>query len=105
MFGVRPKININAINDELKKGQAVLVDVREYDEWRTGHAAGAIHLSVNRIAAGELPTKDTNQKIYTYCASGGRSGSSAQILNKKGYEVINIGGISSWRSAGGKIEA
>lgn len=99
-----PKIDINALNDELKKGQAALVDVREDDEWRTGHAVGAMHLSVNRIAAGELPTQDTDKKIYTYCASGGRSASAAQILKKKGYEVINIGALSSWQSAGGKIE-
>lgn len=104
MFGFGPKIDIDTFNDEIKKGKAVLVDVREEDEWRTGHAVGAMHLSVNRIAAGELPTQNTDTKIYAYCASGGRSGSAAQILKKKGYKVINIGGLSSWRSAGGRIE-
>ena len=72
----------------------MLVDVREADEWCAGHAACAMHLSVNAVAAGAVPTEDTRQKIYTYCASGGRAVLSGKALREMGYEcVYNLGGF------------
>lgn len=104
MFGFGPSIDVKKISEELKERSALLVDVREDDEWNSGHAAGALHLSLGRLSDGELPTEDTDKKLYVYCASGGRSGMAKQILSAKGFEVENIGGLSSWRSAGGAIE-
>lgn len=101
MFGARPKLNVTQISDDVKNGSAILVDVRRDDEWEAGHAAGAMHLSVDRITRGEVPTKDTSKKIYLYCASGGRSGMATQVLKQKGYNAENIGGFGAWRSAGG----
>lgn len=92
------------ISEELDNGTALLVDVRGDDEWQSGHAAGAMHLTVDRISRGEVPTEDTSKKIYFYCASGGRSNIATKTLKQKGYDAENIGGISSWRSAGGKIQ-
>ena len=104
MFGFGPKIDVEEIQEELEDGTALLVDVRGDDEWLSGHAVGALHLWLDRISDGDVPTKDTSKKLYVYCASGGRSGVAAQILKQKGYLVENIGGLSSWRSAGGAIE-
>ena len=104
MFGFGPKIDVEEIQEELEDGTALLVDVRGDDEWLSGHAVGALHLSLDRISDGDVPTKDTSKKLYVYCASGGRSGVAAQILKQKGFTVENIGGLSSWRSAGGAIE-
>lgn len=104
MFGMGKKIDATEISEEMKDGKALLVDVRGDDEWHGGHAKGAMHLSVDRIMRGELPTKDTSTKLYVYCASGGRAGMAAKYLKGKGFEVENLGGLSSWRSAGGKVE-
>lgn len=104
MFGFKQKIDARQISEELSNGTALLVDVRGDDEWRAGHAVGAMHLTVDRISNGEVPTEDTFKKIYLYCASGGRSSVATKTLKQKGYDAENIGGVSSWRSAGGKIQ-
>lgn len=104
MFGMGKKIDAAGITKDVQAGQAVLVDVRGDDEWRSGHAKGAIHLSVDRIMAGELPVKGTDTKVYLYCASGGRAGMAANALKAKGFTAENLGGLSAWRSAGGSVE-
>lgn len=104
MFGMKKRVDADEVSQEIASGKAILVDVRGGDEWSSGHAKGAVHLSVDRIARGELPTKDTEKKLYVYCASGGRSSMAAKHLKSKGFEVENIGGLSAWRSAGGEIE-
>lgn len=103
MFGFGQKADAQQISEELKNGTALLVDVRGDDEWGSGHAAGAMHLSLDRITRGEIPTKDTSKKVYLYCASGGRSSLATKALKQKGYDAENIGGLSRWRSGGGKI--
>ncbi len=104
MFGFGPSIDVDKISKEISENTALLLDVREDDEWESGHAAGAIHFSLGRLSEGEVPTKDTEKKLYVYCASGGRSGVAEQTLSAKGFTVDNIGGLSNWRSAGGKTE-
>lgn len=104
MFGMGKKVNADEITKDLNAGSALLVDVRGDDEWNSGHAKGAMHLSVDRIRNGELPTKDTSKKLYLYCASGGRAGIAANYLKNKGFQTENIGGLSSWRNSGGSVE-
>ncbi|MHB1086290.1 MAG: rhodanese-like domain-containing protein [Minisyncoccota bacterium] len=104
MFGFGPKIDVNRIRNEVESGVALLIDVRSDDEWKSGHASGATHISVDRISRGEVPTKDTSKKVYAYCASGGRSDIATRILRQRGYDVENIGGLSGWQSAGGLLE-
>ncbi len=79
---------------------AVLLDVREDDEWRRGHAAGARH-----IPMGEVPTRlgeiDPAAKLYVICHVGGRSQRVAQYLQRNGYQPINVcGGMLAWANAG-----
>ena len=105
MFGFGKNFDAKEITKEIENGDAYLVDVRENDEWDNLHAKGALHLSVGRIMNGELPTKDTSKKLYLYCASGGRASMAASKLEAAGYEVENLGGLSSWRSAGGATES
>lgn len=104
MFGMGKKIDAAEITKEMQDGKALLVDVRGDDEWNGGHAKDAMHLSVDRIMQGELPTRDTSTKLYLYCASGGRAGMAANYLKDKGFDVENLGGLSGWRRAGGKVE-
>lgn len=105
MFGMGKKIDISAINTEIEEDTAYLVDVRGNDEWDSGHAAGALHLSVERIMSGAVPTKDKTKKLYLYCASGARSSMAASKLKSSGYVVENIGSISGWKSAGGAVKS
>lgn len=104
MFGMGKKIDTKAIAEEIKEGKAVLVDVRGTGEWQSGHAKDAMHISIDRIMGGDVPTKDKNKTVYLYCQSGGRASMAAQHLKSRGYTVENLGGLNAWRSAGGAVE-
>ncbi|HEY1842438.1 MAG TPA: rhodanese-like domain-containing protein [Mycobacterium sp.] len=79
---------------------AVLLDVREDDEWSRGHAADARH-----IPMGEVPARfdeiDRSATLYVVCKAGGRSAKVAQLLAQHGYEPINVnGGMLAWAESG-----
>ena len=79
---------------------AVLLDVREPDEWAAGHVDGAVHVPLSDVPArlGELPEADP---LYIICRSGNRSGRAAQWLNAQGVESVNVaGGMQAWAAAG-----
>lgn len=77
---------------------ALLVDVREADEFQSGHIPGAVNEPLSEIARTSLP-KD--KPLYLYCLRGTRSKRAAGILKQMGYTAKSIGGISSYK---GKIE-
>jgi len=81
---------------------AVLLDVREPDEYAAGHIPGSVNLPLSSISAASkrVPKKDT--PLFVYCLSGNRSGSAIGALKSMGYtNLTNIGGIRGWR---GEIE-
>lgn len=79
---------------------ALLLDVRESQEWRAGHAPEARHLVLSQLQdhLSELPTR---RPIVTVCRSGRRSVMAAQLLTRHGYTVSNLaGGMHAWARAG-----
>jgi rhodanese-related sulfurtransferase len=93
---------MDIVNDVVS-GAAQLLDVRTKEEWKAGHAAGAMHISLNHLMTGYVGDLEPDLPIYIYCASGARAGSAASYLKRQGYEATNIGGLSMWQSLGGKI--
>ncbi|MFS1305072.1 rhodanese-like domain-containing protein [Streptosporangium longisporum] len=90
-----PEVEVQAVPDD-----AFLLDVRENDEWRAGHAPGAVHIPMGELQArvGEVP-KDA--PVYVVCRVGGRSASATAWLNHGGWNAINVeGGMRSWDFAG-----
>ena len=82
---------------------AMLIDVRESHEYRSGHAPGAKHISVQVIERrlGEIPKE---REIIVVCQSGMRSQRAADILSRNGYKVLNVsGGMIGWQRAGQKV--
>lgn len=73
---------------------AILVDVREADEFATGHIPGAVNAPLSTISNTTLP-KDA--PLFLYCLRGSRSKRAAGILKKMGYTVKSIGGISGYK--------
>ena len=73
---------------------AILVDVREADEFATGHIPGAVNAPLSTIGNTTLP-KDA--PLFLYCLRGSRSKRAAGILKKMGYTVKSIGGISGYK--------
>lgn len=78
----------------------VILDVREQDEYDSGHIKGAVLLpvgSINEDTAKEvIPEKDTI--VLVYCRSGNRSKTASQVLVDLGYtNVYEFGGIITWQ--------
>jgi rhodanese-related sulfurtransferase len=95
-----PTITAQAAQDLLRDRRALLVDVRESFEWRSGHAPSARHIPLATLGrrASELPT---NRPIVTVCHSGLRSARAAAMLARQGHEVYNLrGGMRAWTQAG-----
>ena len=88
---------------EAQDAGAMLIDVRESSEYRSGHAPGARHISVQIIERrlGEIPKE---RQIIVVCQSGMRSQRAAEILSSNGYQVLNVsGGMIGWQRAGLKV--
>ena len=84
---------------ELQKSGAVLLDVREDEEWDAGHAPGAVHVPLGRLV--EATSRFQGQDVLAVCRSGARSGRAAMVLAAAGVNVRNVaGGMSSWFAAG-----
>jgi rhodanese-related sulfurtransferase len=77
---------------------AVLLDVREDDEWRAGRAPGAVHIPMHQVAPDTLPP---GRPIYCICRSGNRSGRVAEMLAASRVDAYNVvGGMVAWQGAG-----
>ena len=84
-------------------GDAVLIDVREDDDWREDHAKGAKHLNRGVIELEiEEQVPDLKTPIICYCGGGSRSALVAESLQKMGYENVRslTGGFRAWKEAG-----
>lgn len=83
---------LEMVKKNLKDGKAVLVDVREADEWKDGHLKDAKHIALSDLKKGipadELKkTLPAGSVVYLHCASGKRCLAAADILKKEGYDV------------------
>ncbi len=86
-----------------KSGQAIIVDVREKDEWDEEHIRDAIHMSRGTIELDiEEKVPDSNAMIICHCGGGGRSALAAESLQKMGYKNVRsmAGGFKAWKAAG-----
>jgi rhodanese-related sulfurtransferase len=80
-----------------------LIDVREDDEWRAGHAQGAEHLGkgvIERDVVSRVPEK--SEELVLYCGGGFRSALAADALQKMGYTNVKslAGGWRAWLEKG-----
>jgi rhodanese-related sulfurtransferase len=78
---------------------ALLLDVREPDEWEAGHAPAARHIPMREVPAhlDELPR---DRRIVAICRSGGRSHAVAEALIGVGFDAVNAaGGMQAWEAS------
>ncbi len=96
-----------AVREQLGNG-AVVVDVREPEEWGAGHIPGAKHVPKSYLESrieGAVP--DRSQHVILYCQSGNRSAWAARtLLEDLGYENVEsmTGGITLWKDRGYEVE-
>ncbi|HSK51778.1 MAG TPA: rhodanese-like domain-containing protein [Clostridia bacterium] len=89
----------------LRDAGALMLDVREPDEWAQGHVPGATLIPLGELAArtGELPR---DRDIVVICRSGNRSAQGRDILLAAGFGSVTSvgGGIAAWSAAGLPVE-
>src|SRR5215211_1952874 len=96
------EVSVAETRDRIDAG-AILIDVREDNEWQAGHAANAVHLGrgvIERDIVQAFPDKST--ELVLYCGGGYRSALAADNLQKMGYTNVwsMDGGIRGWRERG-----
>ncbi len=106
---IMPNINEISVAETLGKVKngAVLIDVREDNEFNDSHAKSAAHIGrgvIERDIVHQFPDKDT--ELVLYCGGGYRSALAADNLGKMGYKnVLSMrGGWTAWKEAGAPIE-
>ena len=99
-----PDVPVSDLSDD-----AVVLDIREQDEWDRGHAPTAVHIPMSELPArvDELvPFLDADEPLVITCRSGGRVQRVMPWLAQQGYEVANMaGGMRAWHAAGKPMEA
>lgn len=86
---------------------AVLIDVREDNEWDAGHARGAIHIGRGVIERDMVQTvPDKASELILYCGGGYRSALAVDSLQKMGYTNVRsmAGGWTAWQEAEAPVE-
>ncbi|KGM14208.1 rhodanese-like domain-containing protein [Cellulomonas bogoriensis] len=88
---------------EMVRDGAVVLDVRERAEWKTGHAPHAVHVPLGDIA--KAPGRlGKDRPVVVMCASGMRSRTAAKHLRDAGLTATSLsGGIGAWQAAGGAV--
>jgi rhodanese-related sulfurtransferase len=102
-----PKVRVSDVAND-----AIILDVREPDEWAAGHAPGAIHIPLgelpDRLAElaeltelSDVPADAGGGTLAVTCRGGGRSSRAVAWLTQQGYDVANLdGGMKAWQEAG-----
>jgi len=91
----------------INRERAVVVDVREPEEFATGHAAGSRNVPLNQLEE-KLPSavKNKSLPVLLMCATGARAQRAVAIARKLGYEQAQAvaGGLKSWKEANLPVE-
>ena len=90
--------NINEGLQEYRETEnAVLIDVREPDEYAGGHIPGSLNVPLSSADLITSAVEDKETPIFAYCLSGARSSQAASLFKRQGYKnVTNIGGINGY---------
>lgn len=102
--GLRTESYRSATPTELRKridaGDVTLIDVRAATEFQAGHIAGAEHHFLGKLLRG-LDRVRNDKPVVAQCLAGGRSAIAASILQRGGFDVVNMqGGYQAWVDAG-----
>ena len=97
--GSYQQISQETAKEMMDSQEVIILDVREQEEYDSGHIPGAVLLPVGTIdedsAAQVIPHKDST--LLVYCRSGNRSKTASAALAALGYtNIYEFGGINTW---------
>jgi rhodanese-related sulfurtransferase len=95
-----------------KKGNALIIDVREPEEYRSGYIPGAVNIPRGKLEFNIWPyvgypdKLDTSRTLYIYCATAARSALATETLTQLGFKnayLVNMQ-LEDWKKAGYPLE-
>ena len=85
------------LKDYYTQQAAILIDVRQPDEYEKGHIPGARSIPLQKLRDFSLEVTDKDTPIYVYCLSGARSARAVRALRGVGFTAVtDLGGINSY---------
>ncbi|WP_438317927.1 rhodanese-like domain-containing protein [Sporosarcina sp. FA9] len=82
---------------QLQDDGAVVLDVREVEEFEEGHIIGAVNAPLSKLKTGDRSVLDKKKSYIVICRSGSRSKEASALLIDDGYDLVNVSeGMSSW---------
>jgi hydroxyacylglutathione hydrolase len=88
------------LQPRIDAGQVTLFDVRSATEFDAGHIAQAEHHFLGTLLQ-EVGSLRRDKPVVTQCLGGGRAAIAASLLQRAGFEVVNMqGGYQAWVDAG-----
>ncbi len=111
-------IDLQLCQSKLDRG-ALLLDVRNKDEWDAGHAPQAFFMPLPQLKGNtvgslnelrnwmqQYSSEDDDPEVVVVCRSGQRSREAARILLANGIRACNLaGGMKAWAAAGLEIRS
>jgi len=99
------EIDAVALHTLIKANQALVIDVREADEFAAGHIPGAINRPLSTFQASKLPAAN-GKTVILNCLGGKRSGQAldACVAARAAVDTHLAGGFGAWKSAGLPVE-
>jgi rhodanese-related sulfurtransferase len=91
----------------LMNQSALVLDVREQQEFAAGHLPKARHIPVRELSRRmEEISKFKSKPVIVTCASGARAGAACRLLKKSGFENVYQlkGGLNAWQQASLPVE-
>lgn len=87
--------------------QAILLDVREPNEWNLGRIPGAVFLPRGNLESKVEDAVPRDARVIVYCARGNRSALGADTMRQMGYENVASmsGGFQQWAMEGREVES
>ncbi len=99
-----PEVDVHELETVLIQG-AVLIDVREAEEFEVARVPGACLIPLAEVAERRSEIPD-GSRVYLICAKGGRSRVAAELLREAGTDAVNVvGGTTAWLEAGKSVDS
>lgn len=93
------EISVAELESLLVAGARV-VDVRETDEYESGHVPGAVHIALGTVPD-HVDAFRGDGPVYVVCRSGARSMRACEFLEQQGLDAVNVaGGTLDWVAGG-----
>jgi rhodanese-related sulfurtransferase len=95
------EVSVDTLAAALQAGARV-IDVRETDEYVSGHVPGAVHVALGTVPDHvDVFRSPSDQVTYVICKAGGRSMRAAEFLAEQGVITVNVaGGTMAWIQGG-----